>query len=68
MIEEINEELPTICVENFGAGFILADYTDEETVKYRGRSDEWIEGHPIIEDPFETEEEAIDVLAEMAGE
>ena len=72
MIEDINfediEEFPTIVVEPYGEGFILVDYTDEENLKYRGKTDKWVEGHPFVDDPFETEEEAIDVLADMAGE
>lgn len=52
-------------VEGFEDGFIIADYTKEENIWYRGISNNWIEGHPFVEDPFETEEEAQAVLEEI---
>lgn len=58
VVVESEEELPVVCVEPFGDKFVVVDYSDEENVRYSGKSRNWILGHPFVEDPFDTLEEA----------
>jgi hypothetical protein len=58
----VDDGLPIMQVEKYGVGFIIADYRQEGIVSCRGKSNNWIEGSSVVEDPFSSEEEAQEAL------
>lgn len=53
------ENFIDLSYEPYAGGFMIADYSDSNNVRFCGRRFEWRK-QPIISDPFETKEAAED--------